>query len=528
MAASLDDVLITGDLTRRPPRPRDYRTEADAAAALAAALGGAESDALQALADTIVATGIADSAGVTVTDAARTECLWRAAAGRWRDHAGTHMRLDEAPCGTVVADNAAVLVREPGLVFAASASPPAAHELLLVPLHVDGETVGAVWAASHDPGREFDQEDLRLLLRLGAQASAAYRLETALRASEAARTETTTRLARAEGRLRQLVEGVPLLLWRATGQGRWTWASPQWTALTGRDAGQSLGHGWLESIHPDDRRRARQAWRLAQNAEAFDAEYRIYDVEADRYRWFQARATPVLGDDGAIAEWIGASTDVDDLQTLRGRQRWLVGELQHQVRNALAVVRSLARRTAERCDSVDEFQMHFDGRLDAFARTRSLVTRDPAGVDLELLIAEELFAHHAHEGDRVTIRGPAVRLTPRMADALGLAIHELTVNAVKYGGLSSDRGRVEVTWEVEEALGRPSLALTWTDAAPDRPIAQRTHHGFGAELIERSLVYDLDATTDLSIGPDGVRCEIRVPLAQDALAREPQTARDSD
>lgn len=515
MAASLDDVLITADLARRPQRPPDYHAEADAVAALAAALTEPESDALQALADTIVAMGIAGSAGVAVTDTARNECLWRAAAGHWRDHAGMRMRLDEAPCGVVVTDNAAALFREPDRVFAAPAVTPAAHELLMAPLHIDGEAIGAVWAASHDPERAFDQEDLRLLLRLGALASAAYRLEAALRASEETRAETAAHLEDAEGRLRQLVEGVPLLLWRATGEGRWTWASPQWTALTGRETERSLGHGWLDPVHLDDRQRAKRAWRLAKDAQVFDAEYRIYDLEADRYRWFQTRATPVRNDRGEIVEWLGTSTDVDDLETLRGRQQALLSELQHQVRNALAVVRSLARRTAERCDSVEEFQMHFDGRLGAFARARSLITRDAAGgVDLEMLIAEELLAHHAHDGDRVTISGPAVRLNPRMADALGLAIHELVVNAVKYGGLSDSRGRVAVTWEIEESIDGPRLALAWTDGVPGGSIPRRAHHGFGSELIERSLVYELDAVTDLSIGADGVHCNIRVPLTE--------------
>jgi PAS domain S-box-containing protein len=513
MAASLDDVLITADLARRTSRPPDYRAEADAVAGLAAALTEPESDALQALADTIVAMGIAGSAGVTVIDPARNECFWRAAAGHWRHHAGTRMRLDEAPCRVVIADNAAALFREPDRFFSAPAATPAAHELLMAPLHIDGSAIGAVWAASHSPGRGFDQEDLRLLLRLGALASAAYRLEAALRASEETRAETAAHLEHAEGRLRQLVEGVPLLLWRASSDGRWTWASPQWTALTGRETARSLGHGWLDPVHPDDRRRAKRAWRLAHHAQAFDAEYRIYDLDADRYRWFQARATPVHGEDGAIVEWLGTSTDIDDLQTLRERQHWLLGELQHQVRNALAVVRSLARRTAERCDSVDEFQMHFDGRLDAFARARSLVTRDPAGgVDLELLIAEELLAHHAHDGDQVTINGPAVRLKSKTADALGLAIHELAVNAVKFGGLSSEDGRVEVTWEVEDSVGQCLLALTWVDAMPGRAVPRSKHQGFGSELIERSLVYELDAVTDLAIGPEGVRCEIRMPL----------------
>lgn len=516
MAATLEDVLITEELARRPSRPPDHRAEADAVARLAAILADPESDALQALVDAIVDMGIAESAGVSlrVPGDGDVDCFWRAAAGAWRGHAGTTAPLDQTPCGVVIARNTALLLREPGRYFPAPDLTPGIHEILLVPLHVDSEAVGSVWAVSHDAARSFEQEDARLLLRLGALASVAYRLETALRRSEEERAEAVTDLRRTKDRLRQLVEGVPLLLWRAGDDGRWRWASPQWTRLTGQTVDASLGDGWLGPVHPDDRRRARRAWRLAKSDDAFHVEYRIHDLEADRYRWFQTRATPVRDEDGRIVEWLGSSTDIDDLESLRAHERGLRAELQHRVRNTLAVVRSIARRTAERSDTLEDFQMHFDGRIAAFARSQSLVARDPnGGVDLETLIAEELFAHHAHEGDQVTIEGPPVRLQPKVADTLGLALHELTVNAVKYGGLSSDRGHVSVRWEVDGSVAAPMLALTWRDAAPGRTVTRPVHHGFGRELIERSLGYDLDAVTDLTIGPDGARCDIRLPLA---------------
>lgn len=516
MVASLDDVLITEELARRPSRPPDYRVEADAIAGLIAALTDPGSDALQSLADAIVGMGMAESAGVSlhVPGSRRAQCFWRAVAGQWREHAGMTMRVDQSPCGIVMSRNAAQLLQNPGRHFPMPGVTPDAEEILMVPLHVDSRAIGAIWAVSHSGARAFEQEDARLLHRLGALASVAHRLESALRRSEAGRAEAIADLGRTRNRLGQLVDNVPLLLWRATGDGQWTWASPQWTRLTGQDVEASHGHGWLELVHPDDRRRALRGWRMAGRAETIVMEHRLYDLDEDRYRWFQSRATPVHDDADRIVEWLGTSTDVDDLRALREHERALRAELQHRVRNTLAVVRSIARRTAERSETTDDFHMHFDGRLGAFARAQSLVARDPNnGVDLETLIAEELFAHHAQEGDRVTISGPEVRLKPKVADSLGLAIHELTVNAVKYGGLSSSRGRVEVRWNLEGAPAAPILALTWIDAVPDRPATSTTHHGFGRELIERSLAFDLDAAANLTIGPEGARCEIRLPLA---------------
>lgn len=516
MAATLEDVLITEELARRPSRRPDYRSEADAIAALIAALTDTKSDALQSLADAIVGMGMAESAGVSlqVPDTGHAQCFWRAVAGQWRDYIGMTMRIDQSPCGTVITRNTPLLLREPGRHFSMADLKPAAHEILMVPLGVDNHAIGTIWTVSHGGARPFEQEDVRLLHRLGALASAAYRLEAALRRSEEGRAEAIADLTRTRDRLRQLVEGVPLLLWRASGDGQCTWVSPQWARLTGQGEAVSHGHGWLDAVHPDDRDLALRAWRRSRRTKAFGVEYRLRDADADRYRWFQARAMPLFDEVGQIAEWLGTSTDIDDLKALREHERALRAELQHRVRNTLAVVRSMAQRTAERSETVDDFQMHFDARLGAFARTQSLAARDPdGGVDLETMIAEELFAYHAREGDQVTIKGSEVRLKPKIADMLGLAIHELTVNAVKYGGLSSDQGRVEVTWELEGAPDSPLLVLSWADAAPDRPASDATHHGFGSELIERSLVFDLDATTNLAIGPEGARCEIRLPLA---------------
>lgn len=512
---SPEDVLVTAGLARRFSRAADYRAEADAIAALFAALTDRESDALQSLAEAIVGMEMAESAGVTlqVKGSGNTQCFWRAVAGTWRDHAGRAMRTDQSPCGTVITRNAPVLLREPSRRFPAFDFKPAAYEILMVPLHVDSHVIGTIWAVSHRGSRAFEQEDVRLLNRLGALASVAYRFETSLLRSEEGRAEATSELSTARDRLRQLVEGVPLLLWRASGDGQCTWTSPQWTRLTGQDEAASYGHGWLESVHPEDRDRALLAWRRARRTQMFELEYRLHDIDAGRHRWFEGRATPICDESGQVVEWLGTSTDIDGLKALRERERALRAELHHRVRNTLAVVRAIARRTAASSETVDDFQMHFDGRIGAFARTQWLVAGNPeAEVDLETLIAEELFAHHANEGDQVTIKGPDVRLKPKTADALGLAIHELTVNAVKYGGLSSDQGRVEVAWRIEGPPASPILALTWADAAPDRPTSGAARHGFGSEMIERSLVFDLEATTSLAIGPKGVRCEIRLPL----------------
>ena len=208
----------------------------------------------------------------------------------------------------------------------------------------------------------------------------------------------------------------------------------------------------------------RRGWRGRRRprSESFVSDYRILHAEENRYRWFQTRATPVRDEQGRVVEWFGTSTDVDDLRRLREHERRLLFELQHRVRNTLAVIRSIVRRTAEHSDSVEDYAMHLEGRIDAFARVQSGVTRDPSGsLDLAGLIADELDAAAAREGRGITLDGPEIRLRPKAAELLGLAVHELVTNAIKDGVFSPLGGRLDVRWEIAEG---DRLRLEWRES----------------------------------------------------------------
>jgi len=325
--------------------------------------------------------------------------------------------------------------------------------------------------------------------------------------------EATRALREAEQRQQVLIGGIPQLVWRATGAGEYGWASPQWSDYTGQSESEALGAGWLDSVHPDDRDLARAAWAEADDDNGFDVEYRIRRAADDSYRWFRTRAAPVRDEEGAIVEWLGTSTDVDQMRLLNKRQEVLVAELQHRVRNMLTVVRSVFTRTAEAGGDLHDVVDHFRGRLDALARTQVIVTRNAGGtVDLENLIRDELLSVGIGEGPRLRIAGPDVALHARTAESIGLAIHELTTNALKYGALKVDSATLAIDWTVRaEANGR-RLDLTWLEqgvpAVPTRPARE----GFGRELIEDALPYRLGAETRLEFLGGGVRCLISVPL----------------
>ncbi len=138
------------------------------------------------------------------------------------------------------------------------------------------------------------------------------------------------RLAERERQLRTLVEGVPQLIWRSCDKGDWTWASPQWLDFTGQSQEQSHGRGWLDAVHPEDRAAAMAAWATAQPHGVLDVEFRVHRAADGCFLWHRTRSTPVRDPQGRILEWLGTTTDVQDLKELQQRQQELLGQLRYQ------------------------------------------------------------------------------------------------------------------------------------------------------------------------------------------------------
>lgn len=194
-------------------------------------------------------------------------------------------------------------------------------------------------------------------------------------------------------------------------------------------------------------------------------------------------------------------------------ERGLPAEQRHQVRNTLSMLRAIIRRSAETADSVEAYAAHLDGRLDAIARVLGALLRSvPEGVALHTLIADALLAHLAREGDQVAITGPNLRLRPGAAEIMALAIHELTVNAVEHGALTIPHGRIAITWSVEPPALGGRLTFVWIESGLETLAPEPARRGFGTEVLERSLRYELKAETELSFEPDGLRCTITLSL----------------
>ena len=367
------------------------------------------------------------------------------------------------------------------------------------------------WHLRKDGGRVFIEGSNRALRNVAGELVGFLKIgqdtTERLRAEE--------RLHEEKERFRTLIEGIPQLVWRSFGEGNWSWASPQWMTYTGQSQEESRGLGWLDPVHPEDREATMQAWREARVRGGLDVEFRLRRASDGSYRWHRTRSLP-LRDGPASAqlsdeamEWLGTSTDIDDLKRLQGQQGLLVAELQHRTRNLLSVVRSVARRSIEPTSG----RGAYDARLSALGRVQGFLSHSPTWeVSLQDLVEAELNAAGDGTSERVRVSGPPLQLPGDKVQTLALALHELATNAVKYGAIGQPTGRLEVTWRLEGRGGSRRVVLDWRESGVPMLGGRPERQGYGSELIERALPYQMQAMTRLDFGPDGVHCMMDLPL----------------
>jgi PAS domain S-box-containing protein len=326
-----------------------------------------------------------------------------------------------------------------------------------------------------------------------------------------ARRDDAERLVEREERLTLALDVADLATWDwnlRSGQVSW---NDVHFRLQGYDPGEVTPsyQAWAERVHPEDLPRVEEAIRQARDGRSpFEAEFRV-QPEPGSVRWCRVKGRFFHEDDEPV-RMIGVMQDITASREAEARQRLLLSELQHRVRNALATIRSILRRSARTGDDVESYATHLEGRLDSLARVQAAMARDPAlGLDLETLLRDELQAAAASEAQAI-IAGPPVRLDAGRAELLALAFHELATNAIKHGALASAGGRVDVGWTLEDGTP-PRLRLLWRET-PAGTLPEPGLRGFGMEVLENTIAYNLRARTQLRIGADGLRYEVDLPL----------------
>jgi PAS domain S-box-containing protein len=248
------------------------------------------------------------------------------------------------------------------------------------------------------------------------------------------------------------------------------------------------------------------------NGESRRAEIPLDD--APGIRWHDLHIEPLRNEAGEVVGLTCASVDVTERKEGEAHLRLLLRELTHRSKNLLAVIQAMARQTARHTGSIETFLTQFSARLQALAASHDLLVRESwYGASLGELIRSQLGGYLDGSSNQVSIDGPAIALKPEAAQNLGLALHELAVNAAKFGALSVPTGRVSITWCRRESTDGSAVELDWRERLGPK-VKVRRKKGFGTMVIERNLARALDAEINMDFDPDGFHCHIVIPASQ--------------
>jgi PAS domain S-box-containing protein len=339
----------------------------------------------------------------------------------------------------------------------------------------------------------------------------------------AERTWDAVERARSEAALRKSEERLQLAVEASGVVGTWDWdvqsdiiyADERFATLFGVDprtitAGLPLDN-FMNGIHPEDRTLVQeQIDGAVRTGGHFAAEYRTIGRDG-QVHWISAQGR-CYQVSGQPVRFPGIVVDITDRKKAEEHRELLIHELNHRVKNTLATVQSIASQTLRNADTAEEARSAMEARLLALSRAHDVLTRENwEGAGL-LEIVQEAMAPFRHEReDRVHMTGPDVRLSPRMALSIAMALQELATNAVKYGALSSQEGQVRMAWSFSQGKEK-RLHLTWTEENGP-PVQAPKRRGFGTRLIERSLAHDLNGQARIDFAPMGIICTVDAPLA---------------
>jgi len=378
--------------------------------------------------------------------------------------------------------------------------------------HGPGRPLWAIVAASADP-RAWTPGEIALIEEV---------TERTWSAMEHAHTETA--LSESEERLRIGADVAKFALWDWNVQTDEVSWSDEHFRMQGYAVGEVVPsyEAWAARVHPDDLAGAEAAIAHAREQRTdFVHEFRTRHQDGSIH-WVAARGRFFYDDAGDAVRMIGAMLDTTLRRQWENRQQVLVAELQHRTRNIMAVVSSMFERTWRESPDMATLNAKVADRLAALARVQSLLSRLDEGerITFDELIHAELSAMGVIDHDsRVVLDGPSgVLMRSSTVQTFALALHELATNASKYGALAQPNGHLSVTWRVDRSQKPPRLRIEWIETGVQMPsvVPASGGGGYGRELIENALPYQLDAETHFELGDDGVRCVIELPVsAQD-------------
>lgn len=269
--------------------------------------------------------------------------------------------------------------------------------------------------------------------------------------------------------------------------------------------------------------RTRRTFRAAlAGNDDYSGEYRVRGI--DPPRWLAARGRVVERDAAGRPTLVfGVNYDITERHTAEERQRLLLRELNHRVKNTLATVQALATQTVRHAREPRQFLDAFSERLRALGLAHGLLSdHEWRGIGIRELARLELSPFDEADAPRISIAGQDVLLDPDQTLGLALVLHELASNALKYGALSVPPGRVAVSWVIQGGKGERRLLLEWVESGGPE-VTPPTHHGFGSILIRRGLAKVISSEVRHEYLAEGVRAQVSMPLASVAVRQEAQS-----
>jgi PAS domain S-box-containing protein len=267
---------------------------------------------------------------------------------------------------------------------------------------------------------------------------------------------------------------------------------------------------FLARVHPEDRARFAAGIRsLSIENPSYSTSFRFIRPDGHEV-WLEETGKAEFDPTGNPLRLKGLSRDITERKRAEERQRMLVRELDHRVKNVLATVSTVARRAREDSGSMDEFLQVFDGRMQSMANAHRLLSRSQwQGVSLADLVHKEL-APCVGEGS-ASVEGPDVLLAPEATQPVAIVLHELVTNASKYGALVTRHGRISVRWDWQRnSEDGPRLLLEWVETG-GATVIPPGHTGYGTDAIRNLIPHELGGAVDLAFDAAGVRCRIELP-----------------
>jgi PAS domain S-box-containing protein len=315
----------------------------------------------------------------------------------------------------------------------------------------------------------------------------------------------TKELAEAKQRFEIALRGSPIMVFTQDSDMRFTWVH---NPPSGINPAFLIGKTDTEILPPEAAASFMAAKRRAietGESQTIETNFELFGRRRSYYL-----LTEALHDDkGDVIGTTSVAVEITERKEAENQLRLLLRELTHRSKNLLAVIQAIARQTAARTKTIDDFLDRFGARLVAIGCSQDLLVADNwHGASLRTLVEQQLNIDRS--GSQIVIDGEDVMLKPEAVQNLGLALHELATNAQKYGALSSGRGSVRVHWQFCES---DQLKLTWEERGGP-PVSTPERSGFGRAMIESVVGKALEGEVKLSFPAKGVRCVIMIPETQ--------------